>query len=685
MYTYLTSKNKHSVLVEELYVSVPSDKVVNTSLRKLTHDASYATARNKFEYPTITDYTNVDAYLQKHANEKLAVESKSTNGNIGLIFGANGAFPLDRDFAIAKTMKEGDFSVRDLIYTDNIHNEFVSSDEFFEDWRKAIAKPNSNASKLWFAQFETYRTGLKRYDEIRNDPVFNILPLPKEEQKLAEKWMELINQYVHDSSKDGVIPEKALLKDLSVPNFYTEYRIGRTLNALKEQIPTFVWTFPWVSQYNSYILLENIPHTYSLGSFVYEGEQYSTRYEVALILLRILHALKLANKHCNFHHNDLHQDNVLIRATPNTTATLHGYTFLTNFTPYIIDYGYSTIHNDTIPSYQVTNSRGSITGDMGLLLESCREVLPEVRPLLRQISSDQEKQKLQHPEYFDYTLKDSKGKIYKNYNVYAELDKAYVDKMTEMLLNIVRTDTVTYPMTVKPSIRVEEKVISAGLLKYKFVPAGNYVVGTKYNDTTPIVRNVNHSLYALRGSIPINIAESMGDFTQLIKREKVNAIAFKDKIAFKREYVQEVEESVFSYILLRTIDKILVHSPKEDAVKMLSEFFNICRLYEDVDMNILTFYEISCLIIAILMVKYKNYDLYDKTLINEKYMTKLCNLVEKKNVVLIDKKKTKLIKDHIFNPNYTILSKRQETMLKSVVEKKLSVQKAYSLYFADKI
>lgn len=109
----------------------------------------------------------------------------------------------------------------------------------------------------------------------------------------------------------------------------------------------------WCSSSNpgvSYLISENIRDAVPIGDFVTNPE--TTPMDLMAVWYQIENALNLANKRYGYTHYDLHYENILVRkyrkliAIPyfstNNDTKIYGY-IVTQYVPYIIDYGYSRV------------------------------------------------------------------------------------------------------------------------------------------------------------------------------------------------------------------------------------------------------------------------------------------------------------------------------------------------------
>lgn len=130
-----------------------------------------------------------------------------------------------------------------------------------------------------------------------------------------------------------------------------EYKVGRVLNQLKNEIPNFMYTFESNSPKKELILEYVNGITISqdiLKSSSLSDDEYNKKY--ASIILQVFIALFTAFSHFGYVHNDLHQENVMIVEYPterwinyhirsiNKTISIY-----TKYLPMIIDYGLSQI------------------------------------------------------------------------------------------------------------------------------------------------------------------------------------------------------------------------------------------------------------------------------------------------------------------------------------------------------
>lgn len=133
-----------------------------------------------------------------------------------------------------------------------------------------------------------------------------------------------------------------------------EYRIGRVLNTLKQEIPNFMYTFSsftpesnfMIECINGVTILEDITNSSKLNK-----HEYAKKY--ASILLQIFMALFVAFAYYGYVHNDLHSENVMIVEYPTERwITYHlrplnkKVSVFTKYLPIIIDYGLSQIEDD---------------------------------------------------------------------------------------------------------------------------------------------------------------------------------------------------------------------------------------------------------------------------------------------------------------------------------------------------
>lgn len=316
MYSLLVSG---PLIVEEKPPRIRGD--VQKALKNITSPAVRSTP------PAYKDYLIVDAYVRSLSH--LDIVKRETNGKYGTIHDVH---TLAYNFAIAKYDREYTLRFRDVIYYGTTPTVVVDP-LFLEDYRKAIRGPWLARWK-WFSQFEYYPHGLIRYADISSHPM-------RLNKRLYWKWFEIVNSLLVDGERNKMFSYRKYEDDYV---FSDEYKIGRMLNKLKQQCDTFVWTYPFVRSYiadkHAYIMTEKIPHTDTLDTLK------ASKYEMHLIMKRIIHALTLANQAFGFHHNDLHANNILIKETPNTKFTIDGITYISNYTPYIIDFGKATVFQE---------------------------------------------------------------------------------------------------------------------------------------------------------------------------------------------------------------------------------------------------------------------------------------------------------------------------------------------------
>lgn len=160
-------------------------------------------------------------------------------------------------------------------------------------------------------------------------------------------------------------------------NSVHELFIGLILNALKKDIPNFVFTYGAINcsipidpnssiftycknseEQSLYIMLENINSSITLRNYIKSGCNLQ---EFLNVFMQILYSLHHANKNYDFTHYDLHSANVLIRKYNNYFAikyeTEYGIEYLkTNILATIIDYGFSHIYYKN-KHYGVYNSK----------------------------------------------------------------------------------------------------------------------------------------------------------------------------------------------------------------------------------------------------------------------------------------------------------------------------------------
>jgi hypothetical protein len=173
----------------------------------------------------------------------------------------------------------------------------------------------------------------------------------------------------------------------------------------------------WCSSQNtkvSYLITENIFDATTFADFVTKpGINYQ---DVIKVLMQVINALNLASKKMKYTHYDLHGGNVLVRnfktpvAVPyyGTGSTILGY-IMTQYVPYIIDYGYSRADISGISIFKNLFVRGMEKGEsfpmydifklLGFLSESVRRkpitdphikvVLDNMFPFFRQGTYEQ--------------------------------------------------------------------------------------------------------------------------------------------------------------------------------------------------------------------------------------------------------------------------------------------------------
>jgi len=203
-----------------------------------------------------------------------------------------------------------------------------------------------------------------------------------------------IMKYQRDAPKDNT-------GDLRYPNILHELTVGIMLNKLREKIPNFMYTLGGFlcsppSQDSGLNVNSNVKYDYNFINFClhskvdklkimmlnevipakYNFNEYLQKHndrkkEICAILIQLFYALYIAYKEFKFVHGDLHQENVLIvKTTDSTTITIEmddGETFqIKNVKriPVIIDYGFSSIYYNKkrLAPFKSTQLTSSPTG-----------------------------------------------------------------------------------------------------------------------------------------------------------------------------------------------------------------------------------------------------------------------------------------------------------------------------------
>lgn len=144
------------------------------------------------------------------------------------------------------------------------------------------------------------------------------------------------------------------------------------INELRRHLPNFMFTYGYTqcSGYSpiqkrklcsqsgsiSHLILENIMNSSSIYRFIKKSfiDEEITSTDIIKIFAQLFGALKLAQEKFNFKHGDLHLGNILIREFKEEIAVSvylgngRFATILTQYVPYIIDFGMARVRKDGI-------------------------------------------------------------------------------------------------------------------------------------------------------------------------------------------------------------------------------------------------------------------------------------------------------------------------------------------------
>lgn len=200
-------------------------------------------------------------------------------------------------------------------------------------------------------------------------PIAQVESIHKAIQKLIQIGADSVEGAVWRSAFngiDGLVLFKTAKSSSSDLKLYHEYFVAFTcLNRLREVIPSFMYIYgaftcspPQPIKQGgktvattfceggnaTYLMLENIPGGLSLRKAATTAG--TTSKQLAIWMCQIVSALDIAYQECGFVHNDLHDENVLMRPLPSETfVPISKFDYVrTSYIPTIIDYGRATVN-----------------------------------------------------------------------------------------------------------------------------------------------------------------------------------------------------------------------------------------------------------------------------------------------------------------------------------------------------
>ncbi len=355
---------------------------------------------------------------------------------------------------------------------------------------------------------------------------------------------------------------------------------------MREFVPNFMYTYAFVQcaspelrdgnfltwcnekgDSDTYLFSERIRNCVEIGEWFVSEK--TTLTDFLAVFHQLLSALNLANKMFKFVHNDLHEQNVLIRELPevvripyyNTEGVLAGYV-ASKYVPYIIDFGRSRIEIEGIPldtdfNYLEENQCYDVSRLLHFLKESYKYRGMRVSTL-----DVLEKRKLL--EFLESFFAEGKRATYAEYSrwlrattvPYPVFEEANPSNLLEVSKQITVCDfynRFSSSLIIRNSLEYMHSIES---FRNMVEGARKQVVLEKIRSAFPVVKNFERETALFRKiSIDpfVNIDTTAGDIAYLEKVQKkcVETRCFLKETADTEEQVEKKKETLDLFIRVK--------------------------------------------------------------------------------------------------------------------------------------